>query len=196
MSKIFCLMGKSSCGKDTIFKKLVDNNELELKPIVLYTTRPKRANEIDGVEYHFINDEKLREYEKLGKVIEVRKYNTVYGIWYYATIDDGQFNFNNDNYITIITLEAYQSLRKYFGQEYIYPIYIDMDDGVRLERALIRERNQSNPNYNEICRRFLADDEDFKIENLNSCNITKYYLNYDLDKCINEIVVDIKSNIS
>ena len=45
MGKIFCLMGKSSSGKDTIFKEISNIKELKLNPIVLYTTRPKRTNE-------------------------------------------------------------------------------------------------------------------------------------------------------
>ncbi len=195
MSKIFCLMGKSSCGKDTIFKELINESDLALKPIVLYTTRPKRVNEIDGVEYHFINAKQLKHFEDLGKVIEVRKYNTVHGEWCYATIDDGQFNFNSKNYITIITLEAYKSLRQYFGQEAVFPIYIDMEDGVRLERALSREQSQGNPNYKEMCRRFLADDKDFSKVHLDECNIEKSYLNYKLNECTNEIITDIKKNI-
>lgn len=195
MSKIFCLMGKSSSGKDTIFKELINEKSLALKPMLLYTTRPKRTNEVDGVEYHFIDKDTLDEYDRLGKIIEVRKYNTVYGDWYYSTIDDGQVNLNCDNYIIIVTLEAYRSFKKYFGENVVYPIYIDMDDGVRLERSLIREKNQEKPNYEEICRRFLADNKDFSKENLSKCNINKSYLNYNLQECLKEIIDDIKNNM-
>ena len=61
MGKIFCLMGKSSSGKDTIFKEISNIKELKLNPIVLYTTRPKRTNETNGVEYFFINEDKLEQ---------------------------------------------------------------------------------------------------------------------------------------
>ena len=65
MGKIFCLMGKSSSGKDTIFKKIRDDKELNLKPIVSYTTRPKRTNETNGVEYFFINEKEVENVEFL-----------------------------------------------------------------------------------------------------------------------------------
>ena len=57
MGKIFCLMGKSSSGKDTIFKELKDDTDLNLKPIISYTTRPKRVSETQGIEYFFIAKE-------------------------------------------------------------------------------------------------------------------------------------------
>ena len=70
MGKIFCLMGKSSTGKDTIYKMLRDEKALQLQTIVPYTTRPIRAGEAEGVEYHFIDEQRLLKLEKEGKVIE------------------------------------------------------------------------------------------------------------------------------
>ena len=64
MGKIFCLMGKSSSGKDTIFKEINEDKDLDLKPIISYTTRPKRINETNGVEYFFINKDDLNKFEK------------------------------------------------------------------------------------------------------------------------------------
>jgi len=48
MEKIFYIMGKSSSGKDTIFQELFRRQTWDLKKIVLYTTRPARADEKDG----------------------------------------------------------------------------------------------------------------------------------------------------
>lgn len=193
MSKIFCLMGKSSSGKDTIFRELCENETLNLKPIISYTTRPKRVNETNGVEYNFITEDELNKFNDLGKVIEVRRYDTVYGPWYYGTIDDGQIQLNtNENYIVILTLEAYKSYMNYFGPEYVYPLYIDLDDGIRLERALARERKQSKPNYEELCRRFLADSKDFDKNKLEECGIEISYINNDLQECINKVISDIE----
>ena len=191
MGKIFCLMGKSSSGKDTIFKEIRDDKDLNLKPVVSYTTRPKRINETQGVEYLFINEEQLDEFEKADKVIEKRVYHTVHGDWYYCTINDGQIDLNINNYLLITTLESYESLKKYYGEDKVYPLYVDIEDGIRLERALEREKMQANPNYNELCRRFLADNQDFSQENLSKLNINKFYINEDLQECIDEIKNDI-----
>ena len=114
MGKIFYLMGKSSSGKDTMFKKLIEDKSLGLKTIVGYTTRPMREGECDGVEYFFVNEEKMCSLEAEGKVIERRSYNTVHGIWSYFTVDDGQVDLNsNDKYLLIGTLESYEKVRNY-----------------------------------------------------------------------------------
>ena len=55
-----------------------------------------------------------------------------------------------------------KKMQNYFGKENVIPIYIQVDDGVRLERALERERTQKEPKYAELCRRFLADEKDFR----------------------------------
>lgn len=197
MSKIYCLMGKSCSGKDTIFRELMDDNSLNLKPIVLYTTRPKRENEIDGKEYFFIDESQLNEYKEMDKIIEMREYDTIDGKWYYCTIDDGQIDLNKNDYLGIVTLEAYKSFRLNFGGDKIVPIYITLDDGIRLQRALKREMEQVTPNYNELCRRFIADNEDFSEEKLESSKIKEKYCNYELQKCIDNIkkILPIYKNI-
>ena len=191
MGKIFCLMGKSSSGKDTIFKEINNDKDLDLKPIISYTTRPKRINETNGVEYFFINKDELKEFERQNKVIEKRVYHTVHGEWFYGTINDGQIDLDKNNYMLITTLESYKSLRDYFGEDKVFPFYIDIEDGIRLERALERERKQEKPNYDELCRRFLADNKDFSSENLSNLGINKFYINENLKDCINDIKKDI-----
>lgn len=55
MPEIAFLMGKSSSGKDHIFKAVVEDESLCLNTITMYTTRPMRAGEADGVEYYFVD---------------------------------------------------------------------------------------------------------------------------------------------
>ena len=191
MGKIFYMMGKSSSGKDTVYKEI--RKELpELKTLTLYTTRPMREGEKDGVEYYFVSNEILEQYGEEGKIIELRTYQTVYGDWKYATIDDGQIHLTGSDYLMIGTLEAYEQIRAYFGAEHVCPIYVEVDDGVRLQRALDRERAQEQPKYAEMCRRFLADEQDFSEENLQKAEITKRFLNKDLDEVTQEIASYIR----
>lgn len=192
MSKLFCIMGKSASGKDTIFKKLTQDENLDLKRVVSYTTRPMREGEQEGVEYHFVTAQRLEELQKEGKVIECRDYSTVHGIWSYFTVDDGQINFSlNQDSIIIGTLESYQKIRTYFGKANVIPLYIHVEDGLRLERALERERQQEEPGYAEMCRRFLADAQDFSEEKMAACEIDRIYENIDIEQCLNDIRKDI-----
>lgn len=189
MNEIIFIMGKSSTGKDTIFGQLLQDKDMGLKGVVLYTTRPIRSGETNGVEYNFVSDERADELLKAGKVIEMRTYQTVYGPWRYFTADDGQINLKSgERYIVIGTLEAYSDFVKYFGQEHILPIYIEVDDGIRLQRALDRERQQEKPKYAELCRRFLADCQDFSEEKLKAAGIDRrFYNNGDIKECIEAI---------
>ena len=193
MSKIYCIMGKSSTGKDTLYKRILKNEELQLKTVIPYTTRPIREGEKEGVEYFFCNSEKVDELQSAGKVIERRDYNTVHGIWTYFTVDDGQIDLKNNNYLMIGTLESYHRIRAYYGKEYVVPIYIEVEDGERLQRALNREREQNIPKYEEMCRRFLADAKDFSEANLNAAEITRRFVNCDLDETEADIAAYIKS---
>ena len=192
MGKIFCVMGKSSSGKDTLYQML--KKELEFDSIVPYTTRPIREGETNGVEYHFVTEEEVAELEEAGKIIELRAYNTVHGIWKYFTADDAQIDLEYRNYLMIGTVEAYQKLKAYYGEEHLVPIYIEVDDGIRLQRALNREKLQEQPKYAEMCRRFLADCQDFSYEKLEKAGIGKYYANDDLESCIDEIKEQIISS--
>lgn len=191
MGKIFCIMGKSSSGKDTIYKKLLQNSELKLRRIVSYTTRPIREGEMDGVEYHFTDVERMHLLEEQGKIIECRAYDTIHGIWYYYMVKDSQINLTNNDYLVIGTLESYIKLRDYFGINKVVPIYIELDDGERLTRALEREKTQREPKYEELCRRFLADCQDFSCDKLKEAGIKKFYINDNLEKCLDEIEQDM-----
>ena len=194
MGKLFCLIGKSASGKDAIFRYLRDNKELGLKEIVPYTTRPMRKGEENGVGYYFVDQAAYEKMCQNGKVIESRTYETINGPWHYFTVDDGQICLDRkDSYLMIGTLESYEKMRGYFGENGLVPVYIEVDDGVRLERALQREKGQKEPKYKELCRRFLADEEDFKEENLTRCGIRRRYRNDDLDVCIEEICRDIRA---
>lgn len=190
MGKIFMVTGKSATGKDTIYKRLLDN--VDLTTIVSYTTRPIRSGEVDGVEYYFVTVEQLKELEEQGKIIEQRAYSTVCGVWNYFTVNDGQFDQEDCNYILIGTLVQYEKMRNYFGPDRVIPIYIEVDGAERLIRSVTRERQQQEPKYAEVCRRFLADEVDFSEENIQRLGIRKRYKNDDLDACVAEITRDIK----
>ena len=194
MGKIFFILGKSSSGKDTIFQKIKENNALDLKTVVGYTTRPMRENEVDGEEYFFVDRDRLEGLQNDGKVIEVRHYNTVHGVWSYFTVDDGQIDLEDTDYLYIGTLESYEQMRDYYGEDAIVPIFIEVEQGERLKRAILREIEQSEPKYEELCRRFLADEKDFREEEIERLGIKKKYMNEDLDTCVEEIVKDIQAN--
>ncbi|MCC8162616.1 MAG: guanylate kinase [Lachnospiraceae bacterium] len=192
MGKIFCLMGKSSSGKDTIYKRLLADEELGLRRIVPYTTRPIREGETEGVEYHFVDEAELARLQAAGLVVELRSYNTVHGIWKYFTVCDEELDTDRFSYALIGTPESWHAMKEYFGPERMTAIYVEVDDGERLARALAREKSQATPHYAEMCRRFLADQEDFSEEKLEKEGITARFQNADLEQCLGEIKLFIQ----
>lgn len=186
MGKLFVIMGKSATGKDSLYQKVIEKHP-ELHEIVSYTTRPIRAGETYGKEYFFVSKEEMYEMQEQGKIIECRKYDTVLGPWFYFTADDGQIDFEKGSYILISTLEGYEKLQSFFGIGNIVPIYIEVDDFKRLERAVKRERSQKSPCVPELCRRFLADEEDFSEDKLQMAGIETRILNDDLERALENI---------
>lgn len=195
MGKIFCVMGKSATGKDTVYQKLLNESDLKLKRIIPYTTRPIREGEIEGREYHFCTEDDVQKLEKDGRIVELRAYDTVYGIWKYFTVNDGNIQLDKENYLLIGTLESYTKIRDYFGKDKVLPIYIEVEDGERLLRAISREKMQDVPKYEEMCRRFLADAKDFSEENLESAGIERRFVNVELSDTIAKVEAYIKAEM-
>ena len=96
-------------------------------------------------------------------------------------------------YKIYIIADADLMTRKYYGEDAVCPVYVQVEDGERLSRALNREREQENPRYEEMCRRFIADQSDFSEENILNAGIEKRFQNINLDDCVKEIANYIKS---
>lgn len=193
MGKIFYIIGKSASGKDHIYSLLDADKELNLQRLVLYTTRPIRAGEEEGKQYYFTDEKKLLEFKEKGCLIESRSYHTLHGVWTYFTADDGRISLETADYLGIGTLESFEKMKNYFGTEKVIPLYIEVEDGERLFRALKREQAQDSPKYGEMCRRFLADEEDFSEEKVQHAGISRRFRNEDLTICTAEIAEYIKS---
>ena len=137
--------------------------------LVPYTTRPMRSTEVNGRDYFFTDEAGLSRLQEAGRVIELAK----------------------DSYLLVGTLESYRKVRAYYGLEQVIPIYVEVEDGLRLSRAVERERAQKEPKYAELCRRFLADEADFSEEKLSEAGIVKRFQNDDLERCLQEIFREI-----
>ncbi len=187
MGKIFCLTGKSASGKDAIYQRLMADDASGLLPVISYTTRPIRDGEEEGREYHFCSISQMEQMEAEGRIIERRTYHTVHGDWHYFTADDGQIDLSNHSYLMVATPEQVRSLRGYFSAAAVAAVFIYVEDGERLERALRRERKQEQPKYAELCRRFLADEADFASEKLAEAGISDVIENVDLMQTLADV---------
>lgn len=193
MGKIICLMGKSASGKDTLYHQVLADKTLGLRRVVSYTTRPIRAGEENGQAYYFCNEAELERQRQAGRVIEERMYRTVAGPWHYFTLADEQIDLTNGWYLLIATPQMVGSLRRFYGEQAVLAILVDLDDGERLSRALAREKRQERPNYAEVCRRFLADEEDFAPSVLAELAPIHRVVHENTDDCVKQIEDYIRS---
>lgn len=162
--KVLALFGKSASGKDTLQQWIVSNYP-QLHPIISCTTRPPRVGELEGVNYFFLKEVEFEQKIKHNLMLEY----TVFREWYYGTsldqLDPNSINVGVFNVAGIRTLLQDPRLE-------VIPVLVDASDKTRLLRSLYREEF---PACREICRRFLADEEDFQNINFNYI----YWLNED-----------------
>lgn len=125
--KLFCIMGESASGKDTLTKRICD--EFNLKQIISYTTRPPRDGEVGT---HIFVDDSV--YEDMKETNNVAAYTNINGYHYWSTIEQ---LYDNDVYI--IDPFGVQTLEDLGLTDIdLCSIYINVPFEVRLNRALIR----------------------------------------------------------
>ena len=185
MGKLLCILGKSGVGKDTLLNNIIKDSHINITPIIPYTTRPKRENEIDGVHYHFVSKSYMDKLERKNKIIERREYPTKYGTWHYFTVF---FDISSSStFITITTPYGSKMLSEKIGKDNLIIVYLEASDKVRLERSILRESKEYEPNYSEVCRRFLADEEDFRNDDFfQDLMIFTINANFDATSCLNQ----------
>lgn len=162
--KIIALYGKSGSGKDSLSKWLISHLPNSHR-IIGCTTRPPRDYEENGKDYFFFSDLAFGEKVLNGQMLEATSFrNWIYGTAI-ETLEEDKIN------IGVFNPEGIECLLQDNRLE-ILPIQIVANDKDRLIRNLKRE---TNPDCKEICRRFLADEQDFSNIEFSSLQ----YHNYD-----------------
>lgn len=175
MNKLFMLLGRSSCGKDTLMKRVIA--EGLAYPLIYHTTRPRREGEVNGVQYFFGDDNDFKKSKKSDSILEYRSYNVHGSVWYYWTEYDIQFR-QDKNLICTGTLDMLKSYRDKIIDYDIIPIMITVNDLLLVERALGREKQMATPNIVEMCRRYISDYEDYSSDKVRESNI-QYFISND-----------------
>lgn len=158
--KILALFGKSGAGKDTIQKWLVRTQDMH--GIIPCTTRPQRENEEDKIDYYFMSPEGFSIEYALGHFLEATEFNN----WKYGTLIS---SLRKDKInVGVFNIQGIQQLLC-DNRIKVCPVYIECQNKIRLLRCLNREKNV---NCYEVCRRYLADEKDFK-------NVIFPYVTYD-----------------
>ena len=174
MGKLFCIIGKDASGRDTVFKGLISDPDLGLRPVIPYTARPPKPGEAAEGRWHFVTEDTMRGMKRAGKILERHCCDTEDGAWDCFTVDDGGIGLPDSICLTVGTLESFWKLRA-LGTFDVVPVYIETDDYNRLRRALQREAERETPSYAGLCRRFISGQHEFTEESLAEAGITDAY---------------------
>lgn len=155
MEKLFCALGKSGVGKDAIVSMTKD--DLHMPIATSFTTRPMRDGEVDGREYHFITEEEFNELKESNQLAEYTEYNVAdNSTWYYGLTKK---ELESHRYLmVIVNPHGLEQLTEIYGDK-VVSILIECDDMDRIKRSINRD-GKIKPK--ELCRRFLADEDDFE----------------------------------
>ena len=144
---LICILGRTSCGKDTLVNKLCERTGLTA--ITSYTTRPRRNNEGDT---HIFSTKEV--YEQMESEGNVAAYTEIAGNIYWTTIDQLY-----DHSIYIIDPHGVETLRRLnLPNLRIVTVYINTPDDIRKERAL----NKRGDNRITFMKRDIAERDQFK----------------------------------
>lgn len=145
---IVILVGGSASGKTTLAHDL---QKFEgFSQIITYTTRPPRDGEQDGVDYHFVTDEKFNEMIENNEFVEYANYRG----WLYGTAISSKID---EDVVIVLTPAGARAFRK-FAEKHpeleldLFVIYLMVDRRSRLAKLLER-----GDDIEEAYRRSLSD---------------------------------------
>lgn len=175
---LIAVIGKSASGKDTLVNYALKNFP-NLNKVIHYTTRPKRAGEVDGVDYYFITKEEMEEKQKSGELLVLTVFKSD---WKYAV---GIKSFKTDRInIGVFNLEEIKYLYNECKNLFNFRIIQTMaPDEIRLKRSEERLgdiKNLTEEERQEIKRRFEADNKDFSLTNLEAIPYFNLYTHNSL----------------
>ena len=144
---ILVLVGESASGKSTI-EKLIKEKNPSFSKVISYTTRPMRDGEKDGIDYHFVSEEKFSEMEKNGDFIEYAQYRG----WNYGSAKSDYAD--GKDHVVVLTPHGCRLLKKWAKDSgvKILSVYINVDRRARMIKILER-----GDDIDESCRRNISD---------------------------------------
>ena len=160
MNKLFCLLGETSCGKDTIFKevlKLAQQENLNIRQLISNTNRPRREYEKQNVDYNFVTMHQFDIDYKNEKIAEYNVYriDSINQTWVYYTKKD-DIKLDECNMLKIVNPLGYCQLKSQYENN-IVSIHITCPREIRRQRYIKR-----NATIDNVDDRMARDEKDFQ----------------------------------
>lgn len=131
--KIVVISGKTGVGKDTVINYLTEYHGFSRFPSL--TTRPRRINEIDGIDYHFVLEKKFLAIKKSGLLLDCV---CISGYYYGFPINDFMKQ-NNELWALNLVAESGLIIKRLFPKM-TYLFYLTFPDcQTQIKRLKVRE---------------------------------------------------------
>jgi len=188
--KLVVLSASSGAGKTTICKKLLKKNK-DWKFSISVTTREKRENEKDGVDYNFVNKDKFEHLEKFGELIESE---WVHGNRYGTMIDPLEKALEDGEVMLFdVDVKGAMNLIEEFEEDLV-SFFIEppgINDQDKKENLLERMHKRGNTNNTLINQRLKRYDLELSFKD----KFNHSFINENIDKTTSEVEKIIKENI-
>ena len=178
------LSSPSGAGKTTLTKKIQQKYQ-SFKISVSHTTRKPRPNEVEGVDYYFVSQEKFKKFINEGKFYEYAK---IFDNYYGTSKESVDQTIKTNDIIFDIDWQGTQQLSKFKSLKLI-KIFLIPPNKKELKQRLIK-RNQDSPK--EVERRFKAYDKDIQ----HWQDYDYIIINENLENCYKQIekIISINKN--
>ncbi|MGG1556292.1 guanylate kinase [Paenibacillus ferrarius] len=185
---IFVFTGPHGAGRKTVAE--MSGSTLGIKQVISYTTRPPKATEVDGQDYHFISPGQFAKAQAEGEFIEVSTVNDhLYGI---KSKDIEEMFQRSGSIYLILNHSGAETLKNLYG-DHVVQIFI------YAERETLKERMKESGDSEEVVSKYLSDLEkelayrdrcDHVFENVDLAH-TVFDLTKTLDKYLNRNLLEL-----
>ena len=175
-SKLFCISAPSGCGKSSLIRKLIANNEL-LKQSTSFTTRKPRDSEVNGEDYFFVSK---NDFTKMIKTNQFIEYAEVYGNFYgtHKKWLQEELNKNLSHILLELDVQGAISIKNIFPES--VRIFINPPNLDTLEKRL---NSRGKDTDKQIKIRLAKADQEISI----GSNFEYVIINDEFDKCLKSL---------
>ena len=180
---IVILSSPSGAGKTTLVKEISKKKNYKIS--ISHTTRKPRANETNGKDYFFVNDNEFKNLIETEKFLEYAKvFNHYYGSSKKAVFDQLK---KGNNVIFDIDWQGTQQIKNRKLSYKILTIFILPPSKEELYKRLLNRDKNNKEIANERMKQF-------NIDVLNWRDYDHVVINDNLDNCYNEIIKFIENS--
>lgn len=179
INNMLILVGASASGKTEIAKELM--KRFNIKKVVTHTTREKRVNEVNDVDYHFVSKEEFLSLLDQDKFVEHSLYN---GNYYGCSKDE-----IGDDKVVILDPNGLKSFNK-LNDKRIVSILLTSKEQTRYERMIARGDSRENAE-----KRISNDKTSFALDNIDKVDYIIENDTKELDDVVNEVYNLYKSKL-